>query len=157
MSARQDRSSALAEARHSLGLRRASRAGLNPPGKIIGNISEAAPNRAKREGAERGDLREAKGSRAGKEPSLRRIRINAEAQAPEEAAGATIATAKMIRVPGRPTGTGQAADSAEDLGAVRATGGAKTHLTEEVAVQGERHHHPRRQEAEAALEPVDRR
>jgi len=147
----------LAEARHSLGLRRASRAGLNPPGKIIGNNSEAAPNRAKREGAERGDLREAKGSRAGKEPSLRRIRISAGAQAPEEAAGATIATAKMIRVPGRPTGTGQAADSAEDLGAVRATGGAETRLTEEVAVQGERHHHPRRQEAEAALEPVGRR
>jgi len=156
MSARQDRSSALGEARHSLGLRRASRAGLNPPGKIIGNNSEAAPNRAKREGAERGDLREARGSRAGKEPSLRRIGINAEAQAPEEAAGATIATAKMIRVPGRPTGTGQAADSAEDLGAVRATGGAETRLTEEVAVQGERHRHPRRQEAEAALEPVGR-
>jgi hypothetical protein len=157
MSARQDLSSALGEAQHSLGLRRASRAGLNPPGKIIGNNSEAAPNRAKREGAERGDLREAKGSRAGKEPSLRRIRISAGAQAPEEAAGATIATAKMIRVPGRPTGTGQAADSAEDLGAVRATGGAETRLTEEVAVQGERHHHPRRQEAEAALEPVGRR
>jgi hypothetical protein len=147
----------LGKAQHSLDLRRASRIGLNPPGKIIGNNSKAAPNRAKREGAERGDLREAKGSRAGKEPSLRRIRISAGAQAPEEAAGATIATAKMIRVPGRPTGTGQAADSAEDLGAVRATGGAETRLTEEVAVQGERHHHPRRQEAEAALEPVGRR
>ena len=157
MSARQDPSSALAEAQHSLGLRRASRIGPSPPGKIIRNNSEAAPSRAKREGAERGDLREARGSRAGKEPSLRRIRISAGAQAPEEAAGATIATAKMIRVPGHPTGTGQAADSAEDLGAVRATGGAETRLTEEVAVQEERHHHPRRQEAEAALEPVGRR
>jgi hypothetical protein len=147
----------LGKAQHSLDLRRASRIGLNPPGKIIGNNSKAAPNRAKREGAERGDLREARRNRAGKEPTLRRIGINAEAQAPEEAAGATIATAKMIRVPGRPTGTGQAADSAEDLGAVRATGGAETRLTEEVAVQGERHRHPRRQEAEAALEPVGRR
>ena len=146
----------MGEAQHSLGLRQASRAGLNPPGKIIGNNSKAAPNRAKREGAERGDLREARGSRAGKEPSLRRIRISAEAQAPEEAAGATIATAKMIRVPGHPTGTDQAADSAGDLGAVRATGGAETRHTEEVAAQGERHHHPRRQEAEAALEPVGR-
>ncbi len=62
----------------------------------------------------------------------------------------------MIRVPGHPTGTGQAADSAGDLGAVRATGGAETHHTEEVAAQEERHHHPRRQEAEAALEPVGR-
>ena len=156
MSARQDPSSALAEAQHSLGLRRASRIGPNPPGKIIRNNSEAAPNRARREGAERGDLREARGSRAGKEPSLRRIRISAEAQAPEEAAGATIATAKMIRAQGRPTGTGQAADSAEDPGAVRATGGAETRLTEEVAVQGERHHHPRRQEAQAVLGPVGR-
>ncbi len=146
----------MGEAQHSLGLRRASRTGLNPPGKIIGNNREAAPNRAKREGAERGDLREARGSRAGKEPSLRRIRVSAGAQAPEEAAGATIATAKMIRVPGHPTGTDQAADSAGDLGAVRATGGAETRLTELVAVQGERHHHPRRQEAEAALEPVGR-
>jgi len=156
MSARQDPSSALGKAQHSLGLRRASRVGLNPPGKIIGNNSEAAPDRAKREGAERGNLREARRNRPGKEPTLRRIGINAEAQAPEEAAGATIATAKMIRVPGHPTGTGQAADSAGDLGAVRATGGAETRLTEEVAAQGERHHHPRRQEAEAALEPVGR-
>ena len=146
----------MGEAQHSLGLRQASRAGLNPPGKIIGNNSEAAPNRAKRGGAERADLRGAKGSRAGKEPSLRRVRISAEAQAPEEAAGATIATAKMIRVPGHPTGTDRAADSAGDLGAVRATGGAETRQTEEVAAQGERHHHPRRQEAEAALEPVGR-
>ena len=146
----------MGEAQHSLGLRRASRTGLNLPGKIIGNNSEAAPNRAKREGAERGDLREARGSRAGKEPSLRQVKISAEAQAPEEAAGATIATAKMIRVPGHPIGTGQAADSAGDLGAVRATGGAETRHTEEVAAQGERHHHPRRQEAEAALEPVGR-
>jgi len=138
VSTRQDPSSALGKAQHSLGLRRASRTGLNPPGKIIRNNSEAAPNRAK-------------------EPSLRRIGVNAEAQAPEEAAGATIATAKMIRVPGRPTGTGQAADSAEDRGAARATGGAETRLTEEVAVQEERHHHPRRQEAEAELEPVGRR
>ena len=157
MSARQDLSSALAEAQHSLGPRQASRASLNPPGKIIGSNREAAPNRAKREGAERDALREARGSRAGKELSLRRIRISAGAQAPEEAAGATIATAKMIRVPGRPTGTGQAADSAEDRGAARATGGAETRLTEEVAVQEERHHHPRRQEAEAELEPVGRR
>ena len=146
----------MGEAQHSLGLRQASRAGLNPPGKIIGNNSEVAPNRAKRGGAERADLRGAKGSRAGKEPSLRRVRISAEAQAPEEAAGATIATAKMIRVPGHPTGTGQAADSAGDLGAVRATGGAETRHTKEVAAQGERHHHPHRQEAEAALEPVGR-
>ena len=151
MSARQDLSSALAEAQHSLGPRQASRASLNPPGKIIGNNSEVAPNRAKTGGAERADL-----SRAGKEPSLRQIRISAEAQAPEEAAGATIATAKTIRVPGHPTGTDRAADSAGDLGAVRATGGAETRQTEEVAAQGERHHHPRRQEAEAALEPVGR-
>ena len=142
----------MGEAQRSLGPRQVSRAGLNPPGKIVGNSSETDPNRAKRGGAERADL-----SRAGKEPSLRRIRISAGAQAPEEAAGATIATAKMIRVPGRPTGTGQAADSAEDRGAARATGGAETRLTEEVAVQEERHHHPRRQEAEAELEPVGRR
>ena len=148
---------ALGEAQRSLGPRQASRASLNPPGKSIGNNSETAPNRAKRGGAERGDLREARGSRAGKDPSLRQVEISAEAQAPEEAAGATIATAKMIRVPGHPTGTGQAADSAGDLGAVRATGGAETRHTEEVAAQGERHHHPRRQEAEAALEPVGRR
>ncbi len=70
--------------------------------------------------------------------------------------GATIATAKMIRVPGHPIETGRAADSAGDLGAVRATGGGETHLLEEVAARGERHHHPRRQEAEAALEPVGR-
>ena len=93
MNARQDPSSALGKAQHSLDLRRASRTSLNPPGKIIGNNSEAAPNRAKRGGAERGDLREARGSRADKEPSLRRVRISAEAQAPEEAAGATIAIA----------------------------------------------------------------
>ena len=147
----------MGEAQHSLGLRQASRADLNPPGRIIGNNSKATPNRAKRGGAERGDLREARGSRAGREQSLRRIKISAEAQAPEEAAGATIATAKMIRVPGHPTGTDQAADSAGDLGAVRATGGAETRQTEEVAAQGERHHHPRRQEAEAAPEPVGRR
>ena len=103
VNARQDPSSASGKAQHSLDLRRASRIGLNPPGKIIGNNSKAAPNRAKREGAERGDLREVRRNRAGKEPILRRIGINAEAQAPEEAAGATIATAKMIRVPGRPT------------------------------------------------------
>ena len=156
MSARQDLSSALGEAQHSLGPRQVSRAGLNPPGKIVGNSSETDPNRAKRGGAERGDLREARGSRAGKEQSLRRIRISAEAQAPEEAVGATTATAKMIRVPGHPIGTGRAADSAGDLGLVRATGGAETHHTDQVAAQGERHHHPRRQEAEAALEPVGR-
>ncbi len=112
----------------------------------------AGPNRAKRGGAESADL-----SRAGKEPSLRRVRIGAGARAPEEAAGATIATAKMIRVPGHPIGTGQAAGSAGDLGAVRATGGAETRQTEEVAALGERPHHPRRREVEAAPEPVGRR
>jgi hypothetical protein len=91
------------------------------------------------------------------EQGLRRIRINAGAQAPEEAAGATIATAKMIRVTGHPIGTGQVADSAGGLGAVRATVGGETRHSEEVAARGERHHHPRRQEEEAALEPVGRR
>jgi hypothetical protein len=146
----------LGEAQRSLGPRQASRAGLNPPGKIVGNSSETAPSKAKRGGAERGDPREARGIKAGKEPNLRRIRISAEAQAPEEAVGATIATAKMIRVPGHPIGTGRAADSAGDLGAARATGGAETRHSEEVAAQGERHHHPRRQEAQAVLGPVGR-
>jgi hypothetical protein len=91
------------------------------------------------------------------EQSLRRIRINAGAQAPEEAAGATIATAKMIQVTGHPIGTGQVADSAGDLGAVRVTGGGETRHLEGVAAQGERHHHPRWQEEKAALEPVGRR
>jgi hypothetical protein len=71
--------------------------------------------------------------------------------------GATIVTAKMIRVIGRPTGTGQAMDSAGDLWAIRATGGGETRHLEEVAALGERHHHPRRQEEVAALEPVGRR
>jgi hypothetical protein len=91
------------------------------------------------------------------EQSLRRIRINAGAKAPEEAVGATIATVKMIRVTGHPIGTGQAADSAGDLRAVRATGGGETRHLEEVAAWGERHHHPRQQEEVAALEPVGRR
>lgn len=145
------------EARPSPGLRRGNLANLLRPSRSAGGSSGSAPGKVRKEGDAKSDLREAMGIRTGMEQSLRRIRISAGAQAPEEAAGATIATAKMIRVPGRPTGTGQAADSAEDLGAVRATGGAETRLTEEVAVQGERHHHPRRQEAEAALEPVGRR
>jgi hypothetical protein len=92
------------------------------------------------------------------EQSLRRIRINAGAQAPEEAVGATIATAKTIQVTGHLIGTGQAVDSAGDLGAVRATGGGETRHLEEVAARGERHHHhPRRQEEEAALELMGRR
>jgi hypothetical protein len=153
MSARQDLSLALEEAQCSPAPRQVSRAGLKLPDKIVGSSSGTAPSRAKRGGIERGDLREAKGIRAGKEQSLRRIRINAEAQAPEEAVGATIATAKMIRVPGHP---GRAADSAGDLGAVRATGGGETHHLEEVAARGGRHHHPRRQEEGAALEPVGR-
>jgi hypothetical protein len=96
------------------------------------------------------------GIRADMEQSLRRIRINAGAQAPEEAVGATIATAKMIRVIGHPIGTGQAADSVGDLGAVQATVGGETRHLEGVAAQVERHRHLRRQEEEAALEPVGR-
>jgi hypothetical protein len=146
MTARQDLSPALGEARRSLGPRQDSRAGLNLPSKIIESSSGTAPSRARRGGDVRGDLREARGIRADMEQSLRRIRINAGAQAPEEAVGATIATAKTIRVTGRPTGTGQAVDSAGDLGAVRATGGGETRHLEEVAALGERHHHPSRQE-----------
>jgi hypothetical protein len=97
------------------------------------------------------------GIRADMEQSLRRIRINAGAQAPEEAVGATIAAAKMIRVTGRPIGAGQAADSAGDLGAVRATGDSETRHLEEVAARAEHHRHLRRQEEEAALEPGGRR
>ena len=146
----------MGKAQHSLDLRRASRIGLNPPGKIIGSNSKAAPNRAKREGAERGALREARGSRAGKEPSLRRIRISAGAQAPEEAAGAMIATVRMIRATDRPIGAGRVAGSAGDLGAVQAAGVGETRRSE-VAAQAERHRHPRRLEAEAASEPVGHR
>ncbi len=49
------------------------------------------------------------------------------------------------------------ADSAGDLGAVQATGDGETRHLEEVAARAERHRHLRRQEAEAALEPVGRR
>ena len=157
MSVRQYLSPALGEAQRSLGPRRDSRAGLNLPGKIVGSSSGTAPSRARRGGDAKGDLREAMGIRADMEQSLRRIRINAGAQAPEEAVGATIATAKMIRVIGHPIGTGQAADSVGDLGAVQATVGGETRHLEGVAAQVERHRHPRRQEAEAAQEPVGRR
>ncbi len=157
MSARQDLSPALGEAQRSLGPRRDSRADLNLPSKIAGSSSGSAPSRARKEGDAKGDLREAMGTRADMEQSLSRIRINAGAQAPEEAVGATIAIAKMIRVTGRPIGAGQAADSAGDQGAVRATGDGETRHLKEVAARAERHHHPRRQEEEAALEPVGRR
>ncbi len=60
---------------------------------------------------------------------------------------ATTATVTMTSAIGCPTEAGPAA--------VRATGGAETRHTEEVAAQGERHH-PRQQEAEAALGPVGR-
>ncbi len=63
---------------------------------------------------------------------------------------------KTIQVIGRPTGTGQAVGSAGDLWAVQATGGGKMRHLEEMAALGERHHHPRRQEEVAALEPVGR-
>ncbi len=151
MSARQDPSPALGEAQRNLDPRRDSRAGLNLPSRIVRSSSGAAPSKAKRGGDVRGDLREARGIRADMEQSLRRIRINAGAQVPEEAVGATIATATTIQVTGHPTGTGQAVDSAGDLGAVRATGGAETRYMEEVAALGEHYHHPCRQEEEAAL------
>jgi hypothetical protein len=97
------------------------------------------------------------GIRAGMEQSLRRIRINAGAQAPEETVGAMIATAKMIQVTDHPLGAGLVADSAGDLGAVQETGDGETRHLEEVAARAERHRHLSRQEAGAALEPVGRR
>jgi len=96
------------------------------------------------------------GIRAGTEQSLRRIRISAGAQAPEEAVGAMIATVRMIRATDRPTGAGRVAGSAGDLGAVQAAEVGETRRSE-VAAQAERHRHPRRLEAEAASEPVGHR
>ena len=99
------------------------------------------------------------GIRAGTEQSLRRIGISAGAQAPEEAAGAMIATVKMIRATDRPIGAGRVAGSAGDLGAVQAVQAAEVGETRrsEVAAQAERHRHPRRLEAEAASGPVGHR
>jgi hypothetical protein len=156
MSARQDLSPALGEAQRSLGPCRDSRANLNLPSRIAGSSSGRAPSRARRGGDAKGDLKGAMGIRADMEQSLCRIRISAGAQAPEEAVGATIATAKMIRATGRPIGAGQAADSAGDLRAVQATRDGETRHLEEVAARVERHRHLRRQEEEEALEPVGR-
>jgi hypothetical protein len=147
----------MGEARHSLGLRRGSQANLNHPSRSSRSSSGSALSRARREGDARGDLREAMGIRAGMEQSLRRIRISAGAQAPEEAVKAMIATARMIQATDRPTGAGQVAGSAGDLGAVQTTGGGETRLLEEVAAREERHRHLRQLVAEAALEPVGRR
>ena len=108
------------------------------------------------------------GIRTGMEQSLRRIGISAGAQAPEEAAGAMIATVRMIRATDRPTGAGRVAGSAEDpeavqaVQAVQAVRAAEVDATRrsEVAAQAERHRHPRhprRLEAEAASEPVGHR
>jgi len=99
------------------------------------------------------------GIRTGMEQSLRRIRISAGAQAPEEAAGAMIATVRMIRATDRPTGAGRVAGSAGDLEAVQAVRAAEVDETRrsEVAARAERHRHPRRLEAEAASEPVGHR
>ena len=80
----------------------------------------------------------------------------------EEAAGAMIATVKMIRAIDRPTGAGRVADSAGDLEAVQAVqvvraAEADETRRSEVAARAERHRHPRRLEAEAASEPVGHR
>ena len=153
MSARQDLFPALGEAQRSLGPRRGSQANLNLPSRSAGSSSGSALSRARREGDARGDLKEAMGIRAGMEQSLRRIRISAGAQAPEEAVGAMIATVRMIQATGRPIGAGRVAGSAGDLGAVQAAGDSETRRSE-VAAQAERHRQPRRLEAEAASEPV---
>jgi hypothetical protein len=156
MSARPDPSPASGEARRSLGHRSDSRAGLNLPSKVVGSSSGTAPSRAKKGGDGRSGLKEARRIRADTEQGLRRIRIDAGVQAPEEAEGAMTAIATTIRVTGRPTGTGQAAGSAGDPGVVQGTGGGEKRHLEEVEVLEERHHRPRQQEEVAALEPVGR-
>ncbi len=153
ISAGQDLSPVLGEARRSPGLRRGNLANLPRPSRSAGGSSGSALNRARKEGHVRSDLREAMGIRAGTEQSLRRIRISAGAQAPEEAVGAMIATVRMIQATGRPIGAGRVAGSAGDLGAVQAAGDGETRRSE-VAAQVGRHRHPRRLEAEAASEPV---
>ena len=149
----------MAEARHSPGLRRGNLANLLRPSRSAGGSNGSAPGKVRKEGDARSDLREAMGIRTGMEQSLRRIRISAEAQAPEEAAGAMIATVRMIRATDRPIGAGRVAGSAGDLGAVQAVQAAEVGETRrsEVAAQAERHRHPRRLEAEAASEPVGHR
>jgi len=147
------------EARPSPGLRRGNLANLLRPSRSAGGSSGSAPGKVRKEGDAKSDLREAMGIRTGMEQSLRRIRISAEAQAPEEAAGAMIATVRMIRATGRPTGAGRVAGSAGDLEAAQAVRAAKVDETRrsEVAARAERHRHPRRLEAEAASEPVGHR
>jgi hypothetical protein len=150
------------EARPSPGLRRGNLANLFRSSQSAGGSSGSAPGKVRKEGDAKSDLREAMGIRTGMEQSLRRIRISAEAQAPEEAAGAMIATVKMIRAIDRPTGAGRVADSAGDLEAVQAVqvvraAEADETRRSEVAARAERHRHPRRLEAEAASEPVGHR
>jgi len=162
ISARQGLSPVMGEARRSLVLLRGSQANLGHPSRSAGNSSGSALSRARREGDARGDLREAMGIRAGTEQSLRRIGISAGAQAPEEAAGAMIATVRMIRATDRPTGAGRVAGSAGALEAVQAVQAVRAAEVDEtrrseVAAQAERHRHPRRLEAEAASEPVGHR
>ena len=152
----------MGEARRSPGLRRGNLANLPRPSRSAGGSSGSALSRARKEGDARNDLREAMGIRAGTEQSLRRIGISAGAQAPEEAAGAMIATVRMIRATDRPTGAGRVAGSAGDPGAVQAVQAVRAAEVgetrrSEVAAQAERHRHPRRLEAEAASEPVGHR
>ena len=149
----------MGEARRSPGLRRGNLANLPHPSRSAGGSSGSAPGKVRKEGDAKSDLREAMGIRTGMEQSLRRIRISAGAQAPEEAAGAMIATVRMIRATDRPTGAGRVADSAGDLEAVQAVRAAEADETRrsEVAARAERHRHPRRLEAEAASEPVGHR
>ena len=79
----------MGEARHSPGLRRGNLANLFRSSQSAGGSSGSALSRARKEGDARNDLREAMGIRAGTEQSLRRIRISAGAQAPEEAEAAS--------------------------------------------------------------------
>jgi hypothetical protein len=146
----------MGEARHNPGLHRGNLANLSRPSRSAGGSSGSAPGKVRKEGDARSDLREATGIRTGMERSLRRIRISAGAQAPEEAAGAMIATVRMIRATDRPIGAGRVAGSAGDLGAVQAAEVGETRRSE-VAARAERHRHPRRLEAEAASEPVGHR
>jgi hypothetical protein len=152
----------MGEARPSPSLRRGNPANLPRPSRSAGGSSGSAPGKVRKEGDAKSDLREAMGIRTGMEQSLRRIRISAEAQAPEEAAGAMIATVRMIRATGRPTGAGRVAGSAGDLEAVQAVQAVRAAEVDEtrrseVAARAERHRHPRRLEAEAASEPVGHR
>ena len=152
----------MGEARPSPSLHRGNLANLSRPSRSAGGNSGSAPGKVRKEGDARSDLREAMGIRTGMEQSLRRIRISAGAQAPEEAAGAMIATVRMIRATDRPTGAGRVAGSAGDLEAVQAVQAVRAAEVDEtrrseVAARAERHRHPRRLEAEAASEPVGHR